>query len=78
VAVALAMREQGQQDNDLLRRLADDDRIPLDAAALEALLADRLSFTGTAATQVEAVVHRIDEIVKRFPDAAGYAPRPIL
>ncbi|EHR53699.1 adenylosuccinate lyase [Saccharomonospora marina XMU15] len=78
VAVALAMRERGQADNDLLDRLAADDRIPLERAELAELLADRLSFTGTARTQVDAVVGRVEEILKRYPDAAAYQPRPIL
>ncbi|PXY31463.1 adenylosuccinate lyase [Prauserella muralis] len=78
VAVALAMREQGQSENDLVDRLAADERLPLDRPALDALLADRLSFTGTAAAQVEAVCARVDDLVKRFPDAAAYRPAPIL
>ncbi|WP_134718153.1 adenylosuccinate lyase [Saccharomonospora xinjiangensis] len=78
VAVALAMREHGQQGNDLLARLAADDRLPLGADDLEALLADRLSFTGTAGAQVEAVVARVSEIVRRFPEAKSYEPGPIL
>ncbi|PXY34571.1 adenylosuccinate lyase [Prauserella coralliicola] len=77
VAVALAMRE-GQAGNDLLDRLAADERLPLDRAALDALLADRLSFTGTAGAQVEAIVGRVEEIAKRFPEAADYRPQPIL
>ncbi|MBB1056787.1 adenylosuccinate lyase, partial [Dietzia sp. B19] len=40
VAVALAMREEGREP-DLLDRLAADDRLPLDRAALEGALADR-------------------------------------
>ncbi|EID54483.1 adenylosuccinate lyase [Saccharomonospora xinjiangensis XJ-54] len=78
VAVALAMREHGQQGNDLLARLAADDRLPLGADDLEGLLADRLSFTGTAGAQVEAVVARVSEIVRRFPEAKSYQPGPIL
>ncbi len=78
VAVALAMREQGQQDNDLVERLAADDRLPLDAGDLEKLLADRLSFTGTAGAQVEGVVARVEEVVRRFPEATSYEPGPIL
>ncbi|PRX47470.1 adenylosuccinate lyase [Prauserella shujinwangii] len=78
VAVALAMREQGQAENDLLDRLAADERLPLDRERLADLLADRLSFTGTAAHQVEAVVARIEGVLKRFPDAADYIPQPIL
>ncbi|HEY8374167.1 MAG TPA: adenylosuccinate lyase [Pseudonocardiaceae bacterium] len=78
VASALAMREQGTERNELLDRLAADERIPLDRAALEALLADRLPFTGAASAQVAAVVRRVEEIVARYPEAAAYAPEPIL
>jgi adenylosuccinate lyase len=78
VAAALAMREQGVAENDLLDRLAADETLPLDRADLESLLAEPLSFTGLASAQVDAVVQRVDEIVKRYPEAAGYTPAPIL
>jgi adenylosuccinate lyase len=78
VAVALAMRERGQARNDLLDRLAADPRIPLDRDRLDALLADRLSFTGVAGAQVDAVVKRVGDVVSRFPDAAKYSPAAIL
>ena len=78
VAVALAMREEGIERNDLLDRLAADDRIPLDRPALDALLADRLPFTGVAGAQVAEVVKRVEAVLERFPDAAGYAPAAIL
>ncbi|SES27446.1 adenylosuccinate lyase [Actinokineospora terrae] len=78
VAVALAMRERGAADNDLLDRLAADDRIPLDRAALDALLADRLPFTGVAGAQVAEVAKRVEAVLARFPEAAGYAPGAIL
>jgi adenylosuccinate lyase len=77
VAVALAMREGGA-DNDLVQRLADDARLPLDRVALDALLADRLPFTGIAGTQVAAVAAAVDRVVARHPDAARYTPFPIL
>jgi adenylosuccinate lyase len=78
VAVALAMREQGVLDNDLLDRLAADPRLPLDRSALAALLADPLGFTGVAGDQVAAVVKRVSDVLARFPDASGYSPAPIL
>ncbi|MBB4906515.1 adenylosuccinate lyase [Actinophytocola algeriensis] len=78
VAVALAMREQGIERNDLLDRLAADDRIPLDRQALDALLADRLPFTGVAGAQVAAVAKRVSDVVSRFPEAAKYVPGAIL
>ncbi|GIH96880.1 adenylosuccinate lyase [Planobispora siamensis] len=77
VASALAMRERGA-GNELLDRLAADERFPLDRAGLDALLADRIAFTGAAAEQVEAVVARVGEIAARYPQAAAYVPGEIL
>lgn len=78
VASALAMREQGTERNELLDRLAADERIPLDRTQLDALMADRLSFTGAAAGQVAEVVRRVEEVVKARPQAAAYRPGAIL
>ena len=77
VAVALAMREQGAAP-DLLDRLAADDRIPLDRAQLDAALADKAAFTGAAQAQVADVVTAAEKLIARYPDAAQYAPAPIL
>lgn len=77
VSVALAMREQGREP-DLLDRLAADDRLPLDRAALDEALADRSAFVGAADAQVSAVIAAVQELVDRYPDAARYSPAPIL
>ena len=77
VASALAMR-QGARENALLDRLAADERIPLDRARLDALLADRLSFTGAAGAQVAEVVRQVEEVAAQHPEAAKYAPGAIL
>ena len=78
VAVALAMREDGQGENDLLARLAGDARLDLSEAELLDLVAEPLSFTGAAASQVRAVADRVAVIVDRYPDAASYRPGDIL
>src|SRR3954468_11288733 len=78
VGVALAMREKGQADNDLVARLQGDERLGLPAGALDGLLADPLRFTGAAAAQVAAVVARVSEITAAHPDAAAYTPGAIL
>jgi adenylosuccinate lyase len=78
VAVALEMREHGAERNDLIDRLAADERLGIDRTELAAVLADPAGFTGAAATQVEEVVRRIGAIAERHPDAAAYSPAPIL
>jgi adenylosuccinate lyase len=78
VAVALAMREKGQADNDLIARLAADERLGLPAGLLDGMLADPLRFTGAATAQVAAVAARVDEIVAAHPQAAAYTPGAIL
>ena len=78
VSVALGMREQGTDRNDLLDRFAADDRLPMDRADLDALVAAPLSFTGAAQSQVAAVAERVAEVAARYPRAAAYAPAAIL
>ncbi|TVX77415.1 adenylosuccinate lyase [Corynebacterium sp. NML180780] len=77
VAMALDMRENGAEQN-LVERLADDDRLPLDLAQLEEALADRHAFIGAAESQVDRVLTRIDALVHKYPDAANYRPGEIL
>ena len=77
VGAALAMRQEGV-GNRLLERLAEDERFPLDRAELDALLADRITFTGAAAEQVATVVARVEEVTAAHPEAAAYSPGAIL
>jgi adenylosuccinate lyase len=77
VGSALALRA-GAERNELLERLAGDERIPLGRDGLAALMEDRLAFTGAASAQVAAVVARIEEITKEHPEAAAYTPGAIL
>jgi adenylosuccinate lyase len=78
VAVALRMREQGAERNDLFDRLAADARLGLSSADLEALVAEPLAFTGGAVAQVEEVVRRVEAVAARYPGAASYSPAAIL
>jgi adenylosuccinate lyase len=63
---------------DLVVRLAADERIPLDRAALEMVLTDRAMLVGTAPAQVAAVARRVEAVVARHPQAAKYQPGEIL
>ena len=78
VAAALKMRESGSEDNDLLVRLANDTRIPMDSEALSAAIGDPNLFVGNAPIQVRQVVDKIEGISKQYPDASCYQPESIL
>ncbi|KQY58148.1 adenylosuccinate lyase [Aeromicrobium sp. Root495] len=78
VAVALEMREKGTARNDLLERLGADSRLGLSEGDISSQVADPLTFTGAAVAQVGDVVSRIEELARRYPEAAAYAPGDIL
>ena len=78
VAVALAMREQVNTENNLMELLACDTRLGLSLDDLNALIAEPLSFTGAATAQVNSVAERVALIVADNHDAASYRPGDIL
>jgi adenylosuccinate lyase len=77
LAVAQALRE-GAAENDLAERLAADGRLRLDRDALDAVLADRAGFAGTALHQVDAFCRQVEAIVADHPETARYRPEPII
>ena len=78
VAVALEMRQSGRADNDLLDRLAADDRFPVDPTELSDVLANPIELAGRAGDHVDAIVARVAVLVANDPDAASYRPGDIL
>ena len=77
VAMALDMRENGAEQN-LIERLAADERLPLDSEQLQEALADRHAFIGSAESQVSNVCARIQQLIDAHQDAAAYKPGEIL
>lgn len=77
VAVALEMRE-GLQTNDLLDRLAADERLGLTRDELGALVTQPLELAGTAGRQVDVVARQVEAIVAANPDDAAYQPGAVL
>jgi adenylosuccinate lyase len=71
-------RRQGAGGDDLFERLAGDERIPLDRAALDELVADPVAFVGAAPAQVRSFVAEVAEVAARHPEAAHYSPGPLL
>jgi len=78
VAAALNLRATGAVSNDLLQRLAEDERIPLSLDELQQLIAKPLDFTGAARSQVSQIVEVISTIISKYPEAATYRPSEIL
>jgi adenylosuccinate lyase len=75
VAAALGMREG--KANNLLEALASDDRIPFTRTELDALIGNPIEFTGDAREQVSRVIARIENITKKYAQAALYKPGSI-
>jgi adenylosuccinate lyase len=77
VSTALSLR-QGAANNDLIERLAEDERLPFDQAELAKLMQNPIDFVGMAPAQVQRFVRRVEEIGARYPEALAYAPGDIL
>lgn len=78
VAVALEMREAGRSENNLLERLATDQRIPLDRDELANLISSPIDFVGAAESQVTRFVSTVERIALEHPDAIAYEPGAML
>ena len=77
VSVALAMRESGAA-NDLVERLASDQRLGLTREELDALVSEPLELSGSARSQVARLAAQVGEIAAANPEAAGYRPGAVL
>ena len=75
VKQALLMREG--KANSLISALAEDARLPLDRAQLDALISQPIEFTGDAREQIARVVTRINTITSANSVAAKYKPSAI-
>jgi adenylosuccinate lyase len=78
VATVNDLRAREINKNDLLGRLAEDERIPLSLEQLNALLEEGRENAGSARSQVDAFTKKVADWTTRFPDAAGYEPGSIL
>lgn len=78
VATVNALRAREISHNDLLSRLAEDDRIPLTLEQLQTLLETGRENAGSARSQVDAFSKKVSNWLNRFPEAATYEPGSIL
>ncbi len=71
VAAGLAVKEEGK-DNDLLERLAADDRIPYQIDQLNGLIGNYQEFTGRASRQTSEYLNEvIDPLLAQYQDIIG-------
>jgi len=72
---ALAARGDGPA---FLARLAEDPRIGFTASELTTLVGRPIDLAGAAPAQVAAFVARVDEVIRRHPEAASYEGADVL
>lgn len=72
------LRNGTVNENDLLDRLANDQRLNLPASLLSDLLEKGKTNYGAAIEQVDQFASRVDKIESQFPAAASYQPGGIL
>ena len=72
------LRTGQAKENDLLERLANDDRLGLSAEKLALLLEQGRSNYGSATEQVNQFVAQVEALEQAYPGAADYTPGNIL
>jgi adenylosuccinate lyase len=78
VATVNDLRNGTVTENDLLNRLANDDRLNLSAESLQSLLETGKTNYGAAIHQVDQFAKRVSEIEALHPESADYEPGGIL
>lgn len=78
VATVNDLRTGATRENNLLERLAADDRIPLSLEQLTVLMEEGKENAGTARIQVAAFAEKVNLLCKENPEAASYTPGSIL
>jgi adenylosuccinate lyase len=78
IDVALAMREKGMDQNDLIERIGRDPRLRLDEKKLGDIFKNPLEFVGTSIAQVETFVKAVETVARDHAQAAAYQPEPML
>jgi adenylosuccinate lyase len=78
VEVAKALRSGESKENDLLARLAADQRVGVSLDVLEGLLASHEQFIGAALGQADEALEQIELLADQVPGAREYRPGDIL
>jgi len=77
ISTAVANKQRQGQAANLIQELANDSRLPLNQAELEALISKPLDFAGLAQEQCDAVLAKIARVTQAHPAATSYTPEQI-
>jgi len=78
VATVNDLRQGKVSTNNLVSRLAEDERLPLNESELAAIVAQGEANAGAAASQIQHFGSEVAKITSAHPDAAAYSPGSIL
>ena len=78
VATVNDLREGIVSENNLISRLANDERLSLNETMLSEILAQGRNNVGAAKSQISQFVTKVSEYERQFPEAVGYVPGGIL
>jgi adenylosuccinate lyase len=78
VATVQDLRQGSRETNDLLERLAQDERLPLTMAQLQAIVVAGERNAGAAQSQVRHFTQAVQTLTAAHPEAATYQPGSIL
>ena len=78
LAAAQALRTGESQENDLIARIAADERFPLTAAQLKESVHRQKALIGLAEEQTDAFLTAVETWKERFAEAAELEPEPLL
>lgn len=78
LAVVKELRSGQIEENDLVNRLSQDDRIKLDKQEIQSIIDNATDLTGLAKEQVDSFLEEADSLLEKYPDAKEYSPAAIL
>jgi len=78
VATVNDLRNGSVSENDLIKRLSQDERLSLGTEKLEAILEQGRANVGAAVDQVSRFTAQVNAYTEKYPEAAAYSPASIL
>jgi len=78
VSALNALRSGEVTENDLIERLADDDRLGISRERLNELIDIAATRAGSASSQIDCFLSDVNSVKSNYPEGADYSPGSIL